>query len=107
MTTPPVRTPEQRTESLAEGRRIVEARATIKRQLKAGDISIADIIDIGDRGVGDPVIGRMRIGQVLRAVPRVGNVRSARLLEQIGVDAKTHLDDLRDEHRAAIIAALS
>lgn len=94
MTTPPVRTPEQRTADLELARRSRSARAQIKRQLQAGSLALSDVIGVGHRGVGDPIIGRLKIGQVLRAVPDWGPVRTARLLQAVGIDGDRHLDTI-------------
>ena len=106
MTTPPVRTPEERAASLVTARKNRTARAEIKRNLKAGDLDISALLDVGQRGTGDPIIGRMEIGQVLRAVPAWGPVKAMRLLSALNVDPARHVDTLSADVLGRILTAI-
>jgi hypothetical protein len=62
-------------EKAAEARR---ARADLKQQLKVGEIDFAEVLRRAD---ADEVIGKTKVTAILEALPRMGKVRTRRLMD--------------------------
>lgn len=72
---PPSRTPEQRTIALELANKTRLYRAALKRSIKTGATSAADVI-----ADNHPLTATMKVYDVLLAVPRVGEFKARRLL---------------------------
>lgn len=86
---------------------MVRARARVLARLRDGTLDLDAVLAVGHRAIGDPVLGRLRIGRVLEALPRWGAVKVTALLEQLKVDPKTHLDRLSQPVCDAILQAVA
>jgi hypothetical protein len=82
---PPL-TPEQRSAALAKAAQARQVRARVKNRLKHSGESVVDVIRRGQTDAGDgPIIGRMRVLDLLQSMPGVGRVRAHDLMDQIGI----------------------
>lgn len=66
-------------------RRAGEARAVraeLKEMLKAGEVGLGDVLDRAD---ASHAIARMRVRDLLEALPNIGRVRAARVMEECGI----------------------
>lgn len=86
----PVMTPEQRAEALKKAQAVRSERAAVKAQIKAGEVTICDLLD----RVDDPVIGNMRVRDGIAAVRGFGKVTTANLMEKLGIDEKRRFSGL-------------
>ncbi len=59
-----------------------QARAEVKAQLKDSQLSLSAALD---RGQTDEVIGKMRVLDLLCAMPGLGPVRAAQMMERVGI----------------------
>ena len=102
--TSPVRLSE---ESRERGRdRALDARrrrAEIKRELRAGRLPLADVLA---QRQDDPVVARMRVTELVEALPGIGPVRGAQLLEQCGIAPSRRLRGLGQHQVCALTAAV-
>ena len=76
----PVMTPQQRAAALEKAARVRTERAEAKAKLAKGTISFGDVL-ADETGPLWPV----KVEAVLRAVPGIGKVRAAELMEKAGV----------------------
>ncbi len=93
--------PEQRRAALvkaAEARRI---RAELKQMLKAGEVSIRDVID---RSGSADALAKMRVADVLEAMPAFGPVKARRLMEELDIAPSRRLRGLGPRQREALLA---
>ncbi|MEX1164345.1 MAG: integration host factor, actinobacterial type [Nitriliruptor sp.] len=93
--------PEQRRAALvkaAEARRI---RAELKQMLKAGEVSIRDVID---RSSSADALAKMRVADVLEAMPAFGPVKARRLMEELDIAPSRRLRGLGSRQREALLA---
>lgn len=81
MALPPL-TPEQRQAALEKAAASRRVRAEVKNRLKTGG---ADIMDVIQEGQVNDVVGRMRVLDLLQAMPGLGKVRAHAMMERIGI----------------------
>ncbi len=104
MPSPPQTTPEQRAAALAKAAAARRARAEVKELLSTGSLSLADVFD---RGATDEFVGGMKIDKVLAALPRLGKVKTKRLLEEHGVAENRRVRSLTERQRRDLLEAVS
>lgn len=98
----PVLTPEQRTIALAKAAEARTARSEIKQQLKRGQLTVADLLTRTD----DTAAG-MKVTAVLTALPGIGKIRAAQLMDKLGIAANRKVRGLGPQQRAALTAELT
>jgi hypothetical protein len=95
---PPL-TPEQRAAALEKAAQARRARAELKTKLKSSATSLTDVLTAGET---DEVVGKMKVSAVLEAMPGVGKVRAARLMERLGISPTRRVRGLGDKQRQAL-----
>ncbi|MGH3518197.1 MAG: integration host factor, actinobacterial type [Haloechinothrix sp.] len=99
----PTLTPEQRAEALAKAAEARKARSELLASIKSGEQSIDKVLG---RAKEDKTIGKTKVTALLKAVPGLGAVKVAALLEQAGIDPDRRAAGLGDRQRAALLDAL-
>ena len=92
---------EVRRAALVKAAEVRRERAELRGQLKAGDISLSDLLD----RTGDDVVGKMKVLAVLESLPGVGKVKARRTMEQIGISESRRLRGLGSRQRAQLLGA--
>ena len=100
MALPPL-TPEQRAAALEKAAAARKARADLKLRLKSHGTSLAEVLDSGDT---DDAVGKMKVVAVLEAMPGVGKVRAAQIMERLEIAPSRRLRGLGDRQRKALLA---
>ncbi|WDN56052.1 integration host factor, actinobacterial type [Streptomyces clavuligerus] len=99
MTNPlPDLTAEQRTEALAKAVRVRRDRSEMLADLKAGRISLLDVLDREDN-----TARQTRALQLLQALPGIGRVRARRHLVDLGISETRKVQGLGDRQRKRLI----
>ena len=80
-----------------------QRRAQIKRDVTAGRLSVAEVLDQR----GDPVVGRLRAVEIVAALPGLGPVRAGRLLDDCGIDVDRRLGQIGPHQSARLLDALA
>ena len=93
---------EQRREALAKAAEARKARAEVKAQLKAGRLTLKDIL-----ARSDDVVGKMKVSNVLESLPGVGKVRAAKLMEKLDISTSRRVRGLGAKQRAALLEEFS
>lgn len=99
----PTLTPQQRAEALAKAAEARKARSELLASIKSGAESIEAVLK---RAKDDKTVGKTKVTQLLKAVPGVGQVKVAALLEQAGIDPDRRAAGLGERQREALINAL-
>jgi len=99
---PPQLSDEARRAALAKAAAVRRERAELKVQLKAGEVSLAALID---RAATDEVVGKMKVLVVLESLPGVGKVKARRTMDEIGIADSRRIRGLGEQQRAALVAA--
>jgi len=93
-------TPQERADALRKAAAARTTRATAKERLKSGDLTIAQLISSGE---SDDAIARMRVAELLEALPGIGQVRAAAIMEQLGIAASRRVRGLGIHQRRALV----
>jgi len=94
--------PEQRRAALEKAAQARAIRAELKQMLKAGEVSIAEVLEQSDRA---DALAKMRVSAVLEAMPAFGPVKARRLMEELDIAPSRRLRGLGPRQREALIAA--
>ena len=98
MALPPL-TPEQRQAALEKAAAARRARAALKDKLKHSGLSLREILDSGET---DEVVGKMKVSALLEAMPGVGKVRAARIMEKLEISPSRRVRGLGAKQRSAL-----
>lgn len=99
MPLPPL-TPEARQAALDKAAQARRERAEVKNRLKNSGASLSDVIQAGRDS--SEVIGKMKVLDLLCAMPGVGKVRAKQIMERIGISDNRRVRGLGDKQVAAI-----
>ncbi len=100
----PLLTPEQRAAALVKAAAARRVRAALKVRLKSSGATVADVLVSGDT---DEVIGKMKVVAVLEAMPGVGKVRAAKLMETLEISPSRRVRGLGAKQREALLRAFA
>ncbi len=95
---PPL-SPEQRSAALVKAAQARRVRAELKEKLKHSSTSLREVLELGE---SDDVVGKMRVSAVLEAMPGVGKVRAARIMERVGIASSRRVRGLGVKQKAAL-----
>ncbi|MFD9505008.1 integration host factor, actinobacterial type [Streptomyces sp. NPDC060035] len=94
----PTLTPGQRGEALAKAARIRKERSEMLAALKAGRISLPDILDREDN-----TARQTRALHLLQALPGIGKVRARRHLIDLGISETRRIQGLGERQRERLV----
>ena len=103
MATPPVLTPEQRTAALKKAAEARTARAELKEKLKMGSVTWKEALTRAD---GDPVIGKLKVLNLLESLPGLGKVKARRIMGDIGIAETRRVQGLGAQQRQSLLDQL-
>ena len=96
---PPL-TAEQRAAALEKAAAARKARAALKVRLKSSGTSLHDVLVDGDN---DEVVGKMKVVDMLEAMPGVGKVRAQRIMERLAISPSRRVRGLGSKQREALV----
>lgn len=99
----PTLTPEQRATALVKAREARQARSSLLADITNGKVTVLAVLA---RGESDPVVGKTKVSQLVRAVPGYGLARTSALLEQAGIPGDRRVAGLGSRQREALLSAL-
>jgi S13-like protein len=97
--TVPSLTPEQRQAALQKAAAARRERAEVKNRLKHSGASLATVLADGQ---ANDVIGKMKVMDLLQAMPGLGRVRARALMERIGISENRRVRGLGSNQIAAL-----
>ena len=103
MTIPPL-SDEQRSQARHAATEARRRRAEVKQALRTGERTLADVLGQAEQ---DDVIAHTKVIDVLKALPRVGSVRAAKVMERLDIAANRRLRGLGKHQTAALVAEFS
>jgi len=99
MPVPPVLTAEERAAALEKAARVRKERSEVKAQLKHGTTTLPYVLG---QGKTDDVIGKMKVTELIEAMPGVGPVSRAQIMERLGIADSRRVRGLGQNQRAAL-----
>ncbi|MFC3299266.1 DNA-binding protein [Arthrobacter agilis] len=93
----------ERTQAREKATAARAVRADVKTRLKTGKLSVADVVENHD---GDDAVGRLRVLDLLKALPGVGDVRAAAIMTEVGIAATRRVRGLGIHQRTALVSYL-
>lgn len=93
-------TPQERADALEKAAKARAVRAAAKERLKRGEVSIAELIS---SGATDEAIARMRVVELLEALPGIGPVRAAGIVADIGIAGSRRIRGLGIHQARALV----
>lgn len=80
------------------------ARAELKSRLKSGEITVGEVINGSSQ---EEAIGRLRVLDLLKALPGVGEKRAAGIMDAVGIAATRRVRGLGIHQRKALVEHLT
>lgn len=99
----PTLTPEQRAAALAKAAEARKARSELLSSIKSGAQNIGKVLENAKE---NKTIGKTKVTALLKAVPGLGAVKVAALMEKAGIDADRRAAGLGERQREALLNAL-
>ncbi len=92
--------PEQRRQALAKAAEVRQIRAQVKQMLKTGEITLADVLARAE--TAEP-LAKMKVSDVLEALPNIGRIRARRLMERLDIAPTRRLRGLGPRQKQALL----
>ena len=96
----PILTPEQRQAALVKAAQARRLRAEVKNRLKHSGATLAEVID--ESRVNE-IIAKLRVIDLLQAMPGVGKVRAKEIMSRIGIADSRRLRGLGVNQISALL----
>lgn len=95
----PKLTLEEKKQALKKAQQVRSQRAKIRQDLKAGRTGIREILEQMD----NDVVAKMRVAYLLESLPRIGKVRTRKIMNEIGIDETRRVQGLGSRQKQALI----
>ena len=99
----PQLSPEDRQAALEKAKAARIKRAQVRDDLKAGKLTLAQVVDMKD----DPVIGRMKVSTLIESLPGYGKAKASKIMDELGISATRRVKGLGARQREQLIEQLS
>jgi hypothetical protein len=91
---------DQRRAALAKAAEARRVRAELKQMLKAGEVSLGEVLDRADDA---DALAKMKVSDVLGSMPAYGPVKARRLMEDLDIAPTRRLRGLGPRQREALL----
>ncbi len=95
----PQLTLEEKRKALKKAQKVRSERAKIRQDLKSGRTGIQEILE----NIDNDVIAKMRVAYLLESLPRIGKVRTRKIMNEIGIDETRRIQGLGSRQKQALI----
>lgn len=93
--------PEQRRAAREKAQQARRVRAELKQMLKAGEVTLGQVLD---RAESTEVVGRMRVADLIGAMPSYGKVRTRELMDELEIASNRRVQGLGSRQQKALRA---
>ena len=93
---------EEKKKALKKAQEVRSKRAKIRQNLKNGKTTIREVLD----NINDDVIAKMRVVYLLESLPRIGKVKTKKIMTDIGIDETRRIQGLGNRQKQALIERL-
>lgn len=95
----PKLTPEEKRRALAKAQEMRSRRAQLRRDLKSGAITLAEVLARED----DEAVQKMRVSYLLQSLPHVGKVTTDKVMQDIGIHENRRVQGLGPRQRTELL----
>ena len=93
---------DERIAALEKAKAARAKRAEIREELKAGKLSLEQVIDMKD----DEVVGRMRVSVLIETLPGYGKAKAEKIMDELKIAKTRRLRGLVERQKAALLERL-
>ncbi len=93
---------EEKRKALRKAQRVRSERAKLRQDLKAGRTTIREVLE----QVDNDVIAKMRVAYLLESLPRIGKIRTRKIMNEIGIDETRRVQGLGSRQKQALLERL-
>lgn len=79
-----------------------QERAELRRKIKSGAISFADVMN----GVDDPIIARMKVATLLESLPGFGKAKALKIMAELEISESRRVQGLGARQRELLMQRL-
>ena len=97
-------TPQQRSAALDKAFKARQVRAEVKAALKSGETDLAAVLQKAGK---DEALAKMRVLDLLRSLPGVGDRRAEAAMEEVGIASSRRIKGLGVHQKNALLAKYS
>ena len=90
---------EEKRKALKKAQEVRSKRAKIRQSLKNGKTSIREVL----ANVKDNVVAKMRVVYLLESLPRIGKVKTKKIMTDIGIDETRRIQGLGTRQKQALM----
>jgi hypothetical protein len=99
----PKLSPEERSKALAKAQKIRSERMEVRKQLKAGKLTLEKIL----KDANNEVYAKMRVKYLLESLPQIGKITAMKLMDEIGIDEARRVQGLGSRQKSQLLEKLS
>ena len=93
---------EEKRKALKKAQEVRSKRAKIRQNLKNGKTNILEVL----ANINDDVVAKMRVVYLLESLPRIGKVKTKKIMNDIGIDETRRIQGLGNRQKQALIERL-
>ena len=93
---------EEKKKALKKAQEVRSKRAKIRQSLKNGKTTIREVL----ANINDDVVAKMRVVYLLESLPRIGKVKTKKIMNDIGIDETRRIQGLGNRKKQAKIDRL-
>ncbi|NLU42537.1 MAG: integration host factor [Firmicutes bacterium] len=100
----PKLTPAEKMDALKKAQEVRSKRSQMRAKLKSGELTLEKVLAAAK---DDEVVARMKVAYLLESLPRIGRIRSRKLMEDIGIDESRRVQGLGVRQKEALLERLA
>ena len=104
MAQPPIMSAQDRSRALESAKAARQERSLLKARIRDGSLSFAGVIEIASK---NPIIAKMRVVELLEAIPGYGKVRAQSLMEKSAISPTRRIQGLGKLQMKSLLAEFS
>ena len=93
---------EERKAALEKAKAARIRRAEVRDQLKAGELTLDQVLDMRD----DAVVGRMKVSTLIETLPGYGKAKAEKIMKELQIAESRRLRGLGERQRTALLERL-
>jgi hypothetical protein len=93
---------DEKKQALKKAQEVRSQRAKIRQNLKNGKTTIREVL----ADINNDVIARMRVVYLLESLPRIGKIKTRKIMSDIGIDETRRIQGLGNRQKQALIERL-